>query len=1020
MDKIEIFQILGIEATKDERAIKNAYRERLAVTNPEDDPEGFKQLRAAYEEACRLAKQSDEKTEEEKDESISGIWVEKAAVIYRNIHSRQDIAAWEELFEDDCFLSLEEEENCRIKLLRFMMDHFRLPGNVWKLLDKKLGITADAAALRERFPADFIRYILGKCERGEDVEFEQFEGEDEGPYDLFLQYYDRCWQALQSEDLEQARQNIEKADDLGIRHPVMEVCRGELMEKQGRIKEAAELFEGLMDRYPGDAMVCYNAAEMFWRQGEAENGSFRQRAGKIFESLKKENDAHYMANVRLTEWYYEGGQFKEAKKCAEKVLSAGGGDEFLELLCKVNREIEKELEQDLRDTGSCDSALELCWCYLQDGKIAKGIRLALEIEKKLPSGKEAEWNGLMAKLYVEAAEYEDSITMTHVWEEELHKKLQSGESEEEQEKDRDRLKQAHMIRMQCYHNLGFRDEEKFAEAIREGEAVLEGNAKDIGILLEMAQIYTEMQEYEKCEEVVFRLVEDYQVYAAYAASMEAYRRQLDPGGVVRTGSRCIQYFPAFVKPYEYVAKVYLDLEQPEDLEKVFQDAEKNGVKSDILEAYKYQKTHKVMELDTLNKKLKAFRKEFRKPVEEGQLSFYETGLEKLTRYLYNCPDSYMFVERGIFHRSAHHYEEAKEDFEKALTLDPDNPYALNGLSFVYKYLGDYEKALFYIKKAILYIDEEMSPVIYTDMADLYSLMGDFKMALAACGQYEEKEEKQSIWYLNQLADTYINLGEAERACEIHGRYADKNKWKSYEKQVDAFVKCGVEIHARKMLEKWAWELKQSGGVYSVLYCREGKAKRTGSLGRLLRRKASADEARELNRFYIQALWVELLFGGQEDVAAYAAEMNHYLRCQDRADGVNGKLADLTFACIVCGMDKQGREYSKELRKWLQEDKFSAENTYFNQEKGLLEKKILAAWYTTPDEGIQALLDKEEKCGICHFCTNPVCKEVEAMRILFLIRQGKKKEAKERLEKSLELQPSDEFMLAIRHMVFEDR
>ena len=603
--------------------------------------------------------------------------------------------------------------------------------------------------------------------------------------------------------------------------------------------------------------------------------------------------------------------------------------------------------------------MELCWCYLQDGKIAKGIRLALEIEKKLPSGKEAEWNGLMAKLYVEEAEYEDSITMTHVWEEELHKKLQSGESEEEQEKDRDRLKQAHMIRMQCYHNLGFRDEEKFAEAIREGEAVLEGNAKDIGILLEMAQIYTEMQEYEKCEEVVSRLVEDYQVYAAYAASMEAYRRQLDP--------------------------------------KVFQDAEKNGVKSDILEAYKYQKTHKVMELDTLNKKLKAFRKEFRKPVEEGQLSFYETGLEKLTRYLYNCPDSYMFVERGIFHRSAHHYEEAKEDFEKALTLDPDNPYALNGLSFVYKYLGDYEKALFYIKKAILYIDEEMSPVIYTDMADLYSLMGDFKMALAACGQYEEKEEKQRIGYLNQLADTYINLGEAERACEIHGRYADKNKWKSYEKQVDAFVKCGVEIHARKMLEKWAWELKQSGGVYSVLYCREGKAKRTGSLG-----------------------VVEPFFGGQEDVAAYAAEMNHYLRCQDRADGVNGKLADLTFACIVCGMDKQGREYSKELRKWLQEDKFSAENTYFNQEKGLLEKKILAAWYTTPDEGIQALLDKEEKCGICHFCTNPVCKEVEAMRILFLIRQGKKKEAKERLEKSLEIQPSDEFMLAIRHMVFEDR
>ena len=38
MELVEIFQVLGIEQTKDERAIKNAYREKLAVTNPEDNP----------------------------------------------------------------------------------------------------------------------------------------------------------------------------------------------------------------------------------------------------------------------------------------------------------------------------------------------------------------------------------------------------------------------------------------------------------------------------------------------------------------------------------------------------------------------------------------------------------------------------------------------------------------------------------------------------------------------------------------------------------------------------------------------------------------------------------------------------------------------------------------------------------------------------------------------------------------------------------------------------------------------
>ena len=54
MNKTEIFQVLGIEETRDENLIKRAYREKLAVTNPEDNPEGFKRLRNAYEEACKL------------------------------------------------------------------------------------------------------------------------------------------------------------------------------------------------------------------------------------------------------------------------------------------------------------------------------------------------------------------------------------------------------------------------------------------------------------------------------------------------------------------------------------------------------------------------------------------------------------------------------------------------------------------------------------------------------------------------------------------------------------------------------------------------------------------------------------------------------------------------------------------------------------------------------------------------------------------------------------------------------
>ena len=68
MQKDEVFAILGIEETKDERALKNAYRQQLRHTNPEDDPEGFKRLRKAYEVACEYAQNEEEQPkEEEKD-----------------------------------------------------------------------------------------------------------------------------------------------------------------------------------------------------------------------------------------------------------------------------------------------------------------------------------------------------------------------------------------------------------------------------------------------------------------------------------------------------------------------------------------------------------------------------------------------------------------------------------------------------------------------------------------------------------------------------------------------------------------------------------------------------------------------------------------------------------------------------------------------------------------------------------------------------------------------------------------
>ncbi|MCM1118230.1 MAG: tetratricopeptide repeat protein [bacterium] len=991
MRTTEMFSILGIEETREEKTIKEAYREKLVMTNPEDDPEGFKRLRQAYEEALAWSRQSE--TRQEEDTTESGQWVAKVAKLYSTLHGRQDLESWSELFAQDIYLSLEGEEECQQKLLVFLMQHYRLPSQIWKLLEEKLEIYKNQTRLKEQFPAEFIEYLLSRTTRSDNVDFSQFDGPEDGDYDAFLQCYDDCWRALQEQKLDTVAQLLEESGRMGITHPCMEVCRAHYNQAVGRPEEALDGLRAQQARFPGDELVEYNLAQLLWDQGQTEE------AARRFEGIKERNDKHYTANMRLAKWYHDQGDDHRAKKCAEEVLALGYDDGFHQLLKEINAGLEEELEKRIELKSDPNDILDLGWCYLQDEKFSVGIRRVREIEDRVPEGRMEEYLGLMAKLHREAAEYEVCVDYARRWREALEKRIPSQEGEN-RAKDEDRLRQSHAICMQCYQALGYLDKSCYELALQEADALEAVNPHDIGVLMERARVYIEMEEYDKCVDLVKRLVEEYRIYAALAIALEAYRRQWDARNVVQTARQLIQFFPDYVKPYVDMAKVYLDLQYKKELEELLAEAAEKEIKSPYLEAYAYQKEH-AADTEQINAKVEQFRQQFLEHVENGELSFYEQGLERITEYLYDSPGAYLLVERGIFHKAAHHYQEAIEDFEQVLVYQPCQIYALNGLAHVYRHQEEYEQAIVCLRRAILYdTEKDLQPGAYMDMAELYSRLADYEKSLEYLEQYvkcaeEVKHITVSAYRMGKVANGYIRAGRLAEARTVLETTFAKAPLELYDRLVDMYQVTGRQKEARQVLEQWRRHL----GIDENF------------VERWLRR---AKRSRQYVDYYSSKGWSELLFGDRgKAVKAFVDAMSFH----PDLDSDEDLLCDAVFVFILCGEDRLGKKYGVKLRDWLRRERLSAGNAYYEREKSHLHMEFLAAYYEESIEKLQELLERESKCECCSFCSYAVCKELEGVRILLMLRAGQTKEARERLEHNLNIQPQDEYMLAIRHIRF---
>ncbi|MDE7429482.1 MAG: hypothetical protein K2N00_09495, partial [Lachnospiraceae bacterium] len=295
MDKKLAFQILGISETKEEEQIRQRYLTLLKETNPEDDPDGFRRLREAYEEALRLSKVQEEGEEEEPQGELD-LWMKRVRENYRDIFLRRDVSTWKELFDDPVCIGFDTFLEARGRLLGFLTGHSFLPQTVWRLLDQVFHVLDDFEALKEDFHVNFLRHIEYHVQTADFLDYGLFEESEDGyepesdedTDDYIIEFF-QIKNKLEENDTEGVLQALSDLKRHGLYHPYEDVERLRLFIRTEECEQVRELAEQLIERYADDNYVRIWTGRIFSHTGE------EKRAYELWEAVLAEDSDYYMA-----------------------------------------------------------------------------------------------------------------------------------------------------------------------------------------------------------------------------------------------------------------------------------------------------------------------------------------------------------------------------------------------------------------------------------------------------------------------------------------------------------------------------------------------------------------------------------------------------------------------------------------------------------------------------------------------------------------------------------------------------
>ncbi len=487
------WKILKIEPTTDRSTIRNAYRSLLADTNPEDKPEEFKQLREAYEQAMAYAQEHDENQEKTPVEK----WRDELSALYDDFQKRIQLAEWQKLLNEKVCLSIDTRMECEEVLLRFLMDTYLLPHEVWVYLDSQFSWKDRVDELYEKYPRDFIDYVIINGINFDDaLPLHMFKPGLDG--EACQKYINLYFQIYENEDHQKGKEAGWQMLSLPESHPYGTARMLCVRIDDGDATALDELVK-LQNQYPGNLHIGNLLARNLL------NAERYDECLTLTEQLEKEEPDNVMIRWYKAHCLFATGKHHDAIEQLNRLIRENGANAQMQYDINKKRQewnetYIKELEQKLAENPKDNDVLsDLGWAYLEN-EMKEEARKTIEAISEDYEDRFDYYN-INSALAMDNDLYEEAILL-------LEKLVEVAAGlPEDTEKNQIRKKRIGEIWMRigyCHYRLN--DQEKALEAF--GKALQYPNHK-AEALTHLAQISLNTHKYDQAVDYCQQLIREY-------------------------------------------------------------------------------------------------------------------------------------------------------------------------------------------------------------------------------------------------------------------------------------------------------------------------------------------------------------------------------------------------------------------------------------------------------------------------------------------------------------------------------